>query len=147
MTFENNEILDVAGMCQVFKQLRQFEKLESLNFRCNKNFNDEIVAALAEGITLKKELRVSISYILNLLMFLLQTVDLGENDISDNGIQVLGEALRTHVRLHMLFLDSNCITERGSEGLSECLKNKQDLRVFNIDNNNIGAKGALKLAT
>ena len=59
MTFENNEILDVPGMCAVFKQLRQFEKLESLNFRCNKNFNDQIVAALAEGITLKKELRVS----------------------------------------------------------------------------------------
>lgn len=60
MTFENNEILDVSGMCAVFKQLRQFEKLESLNFRCNKNFNDQIVAALAEGITLKKELRVSL---------------------------------------------------------------------------------------
>ena len=60
MTFENNEILDISGMCAVFKQLRQFEKLESLNFRCNKNFNDQIVAALAEGITLKKELRVSL---------------------------------------------------------------------------------------
>ena len=75
--------------------MRQFDKLESLNFRCNKNFNDSIVAALAEGITLKKELR---------------TVDLGENDISDKGIEILGEALSTHVRLHMLFLDSNCIS-------------------------------------
>jgi len=46
-------------MCSVFKQLRQFEKLESLNFRCNKNLDDSVVAALAEGITLKKELRVS----------------------------------------------------------------------------------------
>ena len=64
MTFENNEILDVPGMCAVFKQLRQFEKLESLNFRCNKNFNDQIVAALAEGITLKKELRVSSIFLL-----------------------------------------------------------------------------------
>jgi len=96
-------------MCAVFKHLRSFEKLESLNFRCNKNFNDKIISALAEGINLKKELR---------------TVDLGENNISDNGIQILGEALRTHVRLHMLFLDSNTITEKGAEGLSECLKNK-----------------------
>jgi Ran GTPase-activating protein (RanGAP) involved in mRNA processing and transport len=109
MTFENNEILDVQAMCNVFRQLRSFEKLESLNFRCNKNFNDDIVAALAEGITLKKELR---------------TVDLGENNITDRGIQILGEALRTHVRLHMLFLDSNSITANGAEGLSECLKNK-----------------------
>ena len=59
MTFENNEIVDVKGMCAVFKQLRSFEKLESLNFRCNKNFNDEIVQALSDGIILKKELRVS----------------------------------------------------------------------------------------
>ena len=59
MTFENNEIVDVKGMCAVFKQLRSFEKLESLNFRCNKNFNDEVVQALSDGIILKKELRVS----------------------------------------------------------------------------------------
>ena len=51
-------------------------------------------------------------------------MDLGENEISDRGIEVLGDALRTHVRLHMLFLDSNNISANGSEGLSECLKNK-----------------------
>jgi Ran GTPase-activating protein (RanGAP) involved in mRNA processing and transport len=60
---------------------------------------------------------------------------------------MLGEALRTHVRLHMLFLDTNSITAKGSDGLSECLKNKQDLRVFNIDNNQIGPQGAVNLAT
>ena len=92
MTFENNEIVDVEGMCAVFRHLKNFEKLESLNFRCNKNFSDQIVQALSDGITLKKELR---------------TVDLGENSITDNGIQILGDALRTHVRLHMLFLDTN----------------------------------------
>lgn len=62
MTFENNEIVDVKGMCAVFKQLRSFEKLESLNFRCNKNFNDEVVQALSDGIILKKELRVSVLF-------------------------------------------------------------------------------------
>jgi hypothetical protein len=59
MTFENNQIVDIKGMCEVFKALRGFEKLESLNFRCNTNFTDEVIAALSEGITLKKELRVS----------------------------------------------------------------------------------------
>lgn len=59
MTFENNQIVDVKGMCEVFRALRSFEKLESLNFRCNSNFNDEVIASLAEGINLKKELRVS----------------------------------------------------------------------------------------
>jgi hypothetical protein len=60
MTFENNTIVDIPSMCNVFKQLKTFEKLESLNFRCNKGFGDEIVNALCEGIMLKKELRVSI---------------------------------------------------------------------------------------
>jgi hypothetical protein len=59
MTFENNEIIDVKGMQMVFKYLKNFEKLESLNFRCNRNFTNDLVDALAEGITLKKELRVS----------------------------------------------------------------------------------------
>lgn len=59
MTFENNTIMDQKGMCEVFKALKGFEKLESLNFRCNNNFSDDCVAALAEGINLKKELRVS----------------------------------------------------------------------------------------
>ena len=43
----------------MFRYLKNFEKLESLNFRCNKNFTEEILEALAEGIALKKELRVS----------------------------------------------------------------------------------------
>ena len=59
MTFENNTIVDMKGMCEVFRALKGFEKLESLNFRCNNNFTDDCVAALADGINLKKELRVS----------------------------------------------------------------------------------------
>ena len=60
---------------------------------------------------------------------------MGENKITDESIGLIGEALRTHVRLHMLFLDNNKITDAGADGLAECLKNKQDLRIFNIDNN------------
>jgi Ran GTPase-activating protein (RanGAP) involved in mRNA processing and transport len=36
----------------------------------------------------------------------------------------IAEALKTHVRLHMLFLDNNKITEKGAPALAECLKNK-----------------------
>lgn len=72
-----------------------------------------IVTALAEGIANKKELRVS--ELLEILMFpLLQTVDLGENHIDDAGVARLADALRSHVRLHMLFLDNNKITQRGA---------------------------------
>ena len=73
MTFENNNIVDIAGMCSVFRALKSFDKLESLNFRCNKNFNDDVVKALCEGIQLKKELRVShiflLSYQISIFIF------------------------------------------------------------------------------
>ena len=51
-------------------------------------------------------------------------MDLGENLIDDRGAARLAEALRTHVRLHMLFLDNNKITEVGANALADCLKNK-----------------------
>ena len=59
-TFEDNAIADPQGVCNIFRHLANYDKLESLNFRCNKGFSDEVVAALADGIRLKKELRVSI---------------------------------------------------------------------------------------
>jgi hypothetical protein len=64
LTFENNEIKDVEGMCQVFQALKAFDKLEGINFRLN-NFNEKMIEALAEGIKMKKELRVrsNMSYI------------------------------------------------------------------------------------
>ena len=45
-------------MCQVFLSLKNFDKLEGINFRLN-NFNEKMIEALAEGIKMKKELRVS----------------------------------------------------------------------------------------
>ena len=51
-------------------------------------------------------------------------MDLGENEIDDRGAQKLADALRNHVRLHMLFLDNNKISAGGSNALADCLKNK-----------------------
>ena len=39
-------------------------------------------------------------------------------------IAKLAEALKSHIRLHMLFLDNNRITEQGANYLADCLKNK-----------------------
>jgi hypothetical protein len=38
-TFENNSIIDVEGVCTAFAYLKNMEKLEGINFRCN-NFNE-----------------------------------------------------------------------------------------------------------
>lgn len=57
LTFENNNIVDVEGMCAVFSYLKNLDKLEGINFRCN-NFNERLIEALADGIKMKKELRV-----------------------------------------------------------------------------------------
>ena len=51
-------------------------------------------------------------------------MDLGENQIDDAGVKKLADALRSHVRLHMLFLDNNKISSVGARSLSDCLKNK-----------------------
>lgn len=33
LTLENNNIVDVEGMCMVFASLKNFDKLEGVNFR------------------------------------------------------------------------------------------------------------------
>ncbi len=62
LTFENNFIVDVDGMCLVFQHLKNLDKLEGINFRCN-NFNEKVIEALADGIRMKKELRVRFDFI------------------------------------------------------------------------------------
>jgi len=61
-------------------------------------------------------------------------------------VALLPEALKTHVRLHMLFLDNNKITVAGAKAVSSCLTNKQELSVLNLDNNKMSAEGAQLLA-
>ena len=58
LTIENNRITDEEAVCALLSNLKNFEKLESLNIRQN-DFSSQIVSALAEGIANKKELRVS----------------------------------------------------------------------------------------
>jgi len=74
-------------------------------------------------------------------------LDLGENSIGPEGILKLGESLKTHVRMHQIFLDNNNLKgEKAAEGLCSALKHKRDLRIFNVDNNNLGPDGMIKLA-
>lgn len=54
--------------------------------------DDQVAIALGESISFKKEIR---------------TLDLGENKITGGGMKAIGDALKTHVRLHQLFLDNN----------------------------------------
>ena len=58
LTFENNRITDVEAVCALLSNLKNFDKIESLNIRQN-DFPPAVVAALADGIANKKELRVS----------------------------------------------------------------------------------------
>ena len=55
---ENNRITDEQGVCALLMNLKNYDKIESLNIRQN-DFSPAVVAALAEGISNKKELRVS----------------------------------------------------------------------------------------
>ena len=64
LTFENNQIVDHEGVAQFFSGLKRYESLEGINFRQN-NLTEDLLEALAEGIRMKKELRV-IQFVLNL---------------------------------------------------------------------------------
>ena len=57
-TFENNTIEDEVALCALFNNLSAFERLENLNVRQNK-FSQAIIQALCNGVTGKRELRVS----------------------------------------------------------------------------------------
>ena len=69
LTFENNTIQDEDALCALFSNLRGYERLENLNIRENK-FSLNVVNALAQGITDKRELRVSYNNFLNIIMIL-----------------------------------------------------------------------------
>ena len=114
-------------LCETLsKPLNNLDKLEGLNLR-SWQVTDKIAESLSEGLNLKKELR---------------SLDLGENRLGPEGIKILGDSLKTHVRLHQFFLDNNYLRgEESAEGLWAALKHKQDLRIFNIDNNNLGPDG------
>lgn len=47
--------------------------------------DDEVAIALGEGISLKN---------------MIWTLDLGENRITGGGVKAIGDALKTHVKLH-----------------------------------------------
>lgn len=62
-------------------------------------------------------------------------------------MKAIGDALKTHVKLHLLFLDNNQLSgEDAAQGLAEALRNKQELRILNLDNNNIGEVGAVAIS-
>ena len=58
LTMENNRITDEQAVCALLQNLKNFDKIESLNIRQN-DFSPAVVSALADGISNKKELRVS----------------------------------------------------------------------------------------
>lgn len=61
LTFEGNTIQDEAAVASLFQNLKTFDKIENLNIRQNM-LTIRVVEALCEGITHKKELRVSLYF-------------------------------------------------------------------------------------
>ena len=72
---------------------------------------------------------------------------LTQNEISDDGVKFLAEALETNNnRLQQLGLGWNTITDQGAEHLAKMLKENTRLRGLGLFNNEIGDRGVRRLA-
>jgi len=78
----------------------------------------------------------------------LHTLNLGSNDIGNEGALVVAEALRSmpHSQLQTLNLHNNSIGNEGAMALAEALRFAQKLQTLDLHFNNIGAAGACAVA-
>ena len=76
----------------------------------------------------------------------LTTLNLQQKNIGDEDIKALAEALKTNTTLTTLNLQQNNIGDEGIEALAEALKTNKTLKTLNLQQNNIGDEGVKKLA-
>ena len=76
----------------------------------------------------------------------LKRADFGANNIKDEGVIALAEALRVNNTIRWLDLSCNKnIGDKGAEALAEMLKVNKGLKRFDLSFNNITDKGAVAL--
>ena len=71
--------------------------------------------------------------------------DLKGVGLSDDGVGLLSEALKSNTTLTVLNLQCNSISVDGSRLLADALKKNATLRTVLLDSNDIGAEGAVRL--
>jgi Ran GTPase-activating protein (RanGAP) involved in mRNA processing and transport len=79
-------------------------------------------------------------------MAVLTNLELGLNNIGDDGAKAIAEALKVNAALTKLLLGYNNIGVDGAKAIAEVLKVNVVLTILHLDNNNIGAEGAKAIA-
>ena len=82
---------------------------------------------------------------------MLKSAKLGYNDIGDEGVIAISEALKTNSTLTELGLESlrssrNKIGPAGAQALADMLKVNSALTSLNLQDNNIGVEGGKAIA-
>ncbi|CAF4323214.1 unnamed protein product, partial [Didymodactylos carnosus] len=76
----------------------------------------------------------------------LTTLDISNNSISDEGAKAIAEDLKTNQTLTTLYIDGNNISSVGAKAIAEDLKTNQTLTTLYIGGNNISGEGAIAKA-
>ena len=76
----------------------------------------------------------------------LQVLDISHNIISDSGISFISECLKVNKILHKLILFGNCITDEGAKSLAGAIQVNMTLKELNISKNCISKEGIMKIA-
>ena len=87
-----------------------------------------------------------ISGLLKSKLSILCKLNLSSNQITDNEVEELAEAVSVNTTLQTLELSQNVISDFGISFFSKCLKNNKTLLKLNLSGNNITDEGALTLA-
>jgi hypothetical protein len=76
----------------------------------------------------------------------LTTLNLGDNDIGDDGPKTMAEALATNSTLTTLHLGGNSIGDDGAKAMGEALATNSTLTTLDLQYSKIGAEGAKTMA-
>jgi hypothetical protein len=74
------------------------------------------------------------------------SLNLGQNNIGDEGVKALAECLKTNKTVTSLDLEWNKIKDEGVKILAECLKTNKTVTILNLRYNQIGDEGVKALA-
>ena len=76
----------------------------------------------------------------------LESLNLNRNEINDDGVKILAEALKKNKSLESLHLSNNIIKDDGAAALAAALQSNSMLKALDLDSNRIGDDGVATLA-
>ena len=119
------------GIRSILRSLDNLTSLESLDFGEN-NIDDDSCLVLAYGIRNNKSIkRLDLS---------------GSNNIGDEGVKAISDALMNKNNLDFLDFDNNHINAEGAKAIASVLSMNKTLKTLDLKNNKVGDEGVKALS-